>query len=63
MRASWPSASFVSWYGDPQSTGKNDTVDVPVLSSIDSVLFVVDTANTELGTGGQVWIDDVRYAK
>jgi hypothetical protein len=35
----------------------------PNLSEIDSVLFVVDTTNTELGNGGQVWIDDVRYGR
>ncbi len=35
----------------------------PVLSQIDSVLFVVDRVNTALGSGGQIWIDDVKYAK
>lgn len=35
----------------------------PVLSQIDSVLFVVDRVNTALGAGGQIWIDDVKYAR
>ena len=35
----------------------------PVLSQIDSVLFVVDRVNTALGAAGQVWIDDVKYAR
>jgi hypothetical protein len=35
----------------------------PDLAAVDSVLFVVDTTNTRLGDGGQVWIDEVRYAR
>ena len=35
----------------------------PDLAAVDSVLFVIDTINTELGSSGQIWIDNVRYAK
>jgi hypothetical protein len=34
-----------------------------VLSKIDSVLFVVDTVNTKIGSNGQIQIDDIKYAK
>ena len=36
---------------------------LPVLSKIDSVLFVVDTVNTKIGSNGQIQIDDIKYAK
>ena len=35
----------------------------PPLDRIGSVLFVVDTVNTKPGTSGQMWIDDVKYAR
>jgi hypothetical protein len=35
----------------------------PVLPSVDTVLFVLDTVNTKLGTNGRIWLDDVRYAR
>ena len=35
----------------------------PDLSHIDSVLFVIDTVNTRIGSNGQVQIDDIKYAK
>ena len=35
----------------------------PVLSNVDSLLFVVDTMNTRLGANGRIWIDDVKYAR
>jgi hypothetical protein len=35
----------------------------PVPASIQSVLFVVDSVNTKIGSNGQIWIDDIRYAK
>jgi hypothetical protein len=35
----------------------------PVLSDVRDILFVVDTLNTKPGTSGQLWIDDVRYAR
>jgi len=35
----------------------------PVLSEVRDVLFVVDTVNTRPGTSGQLWLDDVRYAR
>jgi hypothetical protein len=35
----------------------------PALEAVDSVLFVVDTTNTALGSSGRVWIDNVRYGR
>jgi len=35
----------------------------PRLAAVDSILFVVDRVNTALGTGGQIWIDSVRYGR
>jgi hypothetical protein len=35
----------------------------PDLSAVQSVLFVVDTVNADVGASGQVWIDDVRYGR
>ncbi len=36
---------------------------LPDLAAVQSILFVADTVNTKIGTGGQVWIDDVRYGR
>jgi len=35
----------------------------PELSKIDSILFVVDTINSKLGSNGQIQVDDIRYAR
>ena len=35
----------------------------PDLSAVQSVLFVVDTVNADIGASGQVWIDEVRYGR
>lgn len=35
----------------------------PALDRVDTVLFVVDTTNTAIGTNGRLWIDDIRYAR
>jgi hypothetical protein len=35
----------------------------PVLSDVQSVLFVIDSVNTALGSNGQIWIDDVKYGR
>jgi hypothetical protein len=35
----------------------------PVLSRVDSVLFVIDTTNAETGSNGQFVVDDVGYAR
>ena len=35
----------------------------PVLSMIDSVLFVIDTVNTKSGSNGRIQIDDIKYAR
>jgi hypothetical protein len=35
----------------------------PDLSKVESLLFVVDTVNTRVGTAGQLWLDDVRYER
>lgn len=37
--------------------------DAPVLAEVDSVLFVVDTVNSRIGSNGQIQIDDIKYAK
>jgi hypothetical protein len=33
------------------------------LTKVDSVLFVVDTVNTKIGSNGQIQIDDIKYAR
>ena len=35
----------------------------PPLNRVESVLFVVDTVTTKPGTSGQIWVDDVKYAR
>ena len=35
----------------------------PELSNVRDVLFVVDTVNTKPGTSGQLWLDNIRYAR
>jgi hypothetical protein len=35
----------------------------PDLSAVQSVLFVVDTVNANVGASGQIWIDQVRYGR
>ena len=36
---------------------------MPTIANVDSILFVVDTVNTALGSSGRVWIDEVGYGK
>jgi hypothetical protein len=43
-------------------SGTTDALE-PRLREVRDVLFVVDTVNTRPGTSGQVWIDEVRYAR
>jgi hypothetical protein len=33
----------------------------PDLGAVQSVLFVVDTVNADLGSSGTIWLDDIRY--
>jgi hypothetical protein len=35
----------------------------PVLSNVQSILFVIDTVNAKIGSNGRIWIDDIKYAK
>jgi hypothetical protein len=35
--------------------------EVPVSAAIDSLLFVVDTVNTAVGTGGRIWVSNLRF--
>ena len=35
----------------------------PALSDVQSILFVVDTVNTPIGTAGRLFLDDVRYER
>jgi hypothetical protein len=39
------------------------TTGSPVLADVRDVLFVVDTINTQPGTNGQFWLDDVKVGK
>ena len=50
------------YFDDMRPAGPTRT-ERPPLDAIDSVLFVVDTVNTALGSNGRVWIDDVKYAR
>ena len=36
---------------------------MPLLSNVRSILFVVDTVNTRIGSNGQFWLDDITYAR
>jgi hypothetical protein len=53
----------VSVYFDDMRATAADTSGPPPLDRIDSLLFVVDTLNTALGSSGQVWIDELKLAK
>jgi hypothetical protein len=35
----------------------------PDLSAVQSVLFVVDTVNADLGASGTIWLDDIKYGR
>jgi hypothetical protein len=35
----------------------------PVLEDVRDLLFVVDTVHSAQGSSGQVWLDDIRYAR
>jgi len=35
----------------------------PDLAAVQSVLFVVDTVNANIGASGQVWIDEIKYGR
>ncbi len=35
----------------------------PVLSKVESVLLVIDTVNTKIGSNGQITIDDIEYGR
>lgn len=35
----------------------------PAPEIIDSLLFVVDTVNTAVGTGGRIWVSDLRFGR
>lgn len=58
-----PAARDISVYFDDLTPRGVTTRRRPVLSLVDSVLFVVDTVNTTLGGSGRIWIDNVRYAR
>jgi hypothetical protein len=44
-------------------TPVDDAPAVLPLSDIESVMFVVERTHTALGSGGQLWVDDVRLAR
>jgi hypothetical protein len=35
----------------------------PRLTDVNSILFVIDSVNTAVGSAGRIWIDDIRYAR
>ena len=35
----------------------------PILEDVNDLLFVVDTVHTKQGSSGQVWLDDISYAR
>jgi hypothetical protein len=39
------------------------TQPAPPLANVQSVLFVIDTVNTKIGSNGEIRIDDIKYAK
>jgi hypothetical protein len=39
------------------------TSELPVLSKVDAILFVIDTTNAKIGSNGQIQIDDIKYAR
>jgi hypothetical protein len=58
-----PTAREVSvFFGDMLPRGSTSTPR-PTLANIESVLFVLDTVNTTLGSNGTLWLDDVKYAR
>ena len=44
----------------PATSGSTARLD---LSKVDSVLFVIDTVNTKVGSNGEIQVDDIRYAR
>jgi hypothetical protein len=49
-------------FNDFRSVGSTNTPGLD-LSKIESILFVVDTVNTKLGSSGEIQVDDIRYAR
>jgi hypothetical protein len=49
-------------FDDMRPAGRTDR-ERPPLDLAEALLFVIDQVHTPLGTGGQVWIDDVRYGR
>lgn len=53
----------VTVYFDDLSPSGATRQPLPPLAAVQSVLLVIDTVNTSVGTSGQIWIDDVKYAR
>jgi hypothetical protein len=53
----------VTVYFDDMTPRGSTSTRRPVLSSVDSLLFVVDSTNARPGASGQFWLDDVEYGK
>lgn len=49
-------------FNDFRSVGSTNAPGLD-LSKIESILFVVDTVNTKLGSSGEIQVDDIRYAR
>jgi hypothetical protein len=53
----------VTIYFDEMTAAASAAPARPDLASVRDVLFVVDTVNTKPGTSGQLWLDNIRYAR
>ncbi|MGH8311271.1 MAG: hypothetical protein ACRETX_15940, partial [Steroidobacteraceae bacterium] len=49
-------------FDDMTPQGQTSTP-LPPLDRVTALLFVVDTVNTPAGTGGQLFVDDVRFER
>jgi hypothetical protein len=50
---------FFSEFTPKEPTGDSR----PRLAEVDSMMFVIDSVNTAVGSAGRIWIDDIRYAR
>jgi hypothetical protein len=53
---------FTVFFDDMRPRGPTSQ-ERPDLAQVHAVMFVVETVNTKPGTAGQIWIDDVKYAR
>jgi len=53
----------ITVYFDEMRAAGPTRTERPPLDAVDSILFVVDTVNTPLGSNGRIWLDDVKYGR